>query len=112
MNIFFTLEAFTDNHDRASVQAICDATVDATLHPDNPRPSGESVMAEIVRQLVTSFLQEDVFFFTLVISQILEARISFCSRDMQRTIRRGMARVCGLCRRGGGAPFILIYLHH
>jgi hypothetical protein len=55
LGVFFTLEVYTDNRDGPSVQTICDATMDAILHPDNPRPSGECVMGEIARQLVTLF---------------------------------------------------------
>jgi hypothetical protein len=71
MNIFFTLEAYTDSCescDGPSVKAICDASMDAILHPENPRPSGESVLGEIVRQLVPSSLwqSDDHFQLTFV----------------------------------------------
>ncbi|KAF7979340.1 hypothetical protein HWV62_42763 [Athelia sp. TMB] len=50
MHTFFTLDEYTDLCDGPGAKALCDATMDAILNPDKPRPKGESIIGEITRQ--------------------------------------------------------------
>lgn len=54
MHTFFTLDEHTDNQPMDVVIERCEATMDAILHPDKPRPEGESIIGEIARQCVDS----------------------------------------------------------
>ncbi|KAI1782570.1 terpenoid synthase [Ganoderma leucocontextum] len=50
MNLFFVIDEHTDVLDEASVQVLADISMDALLNPIKPRPDGESVIGEIMRQ--------------------------------------------------------------
>jgi hypothetical protein len=93
MNIFFTLEAFTDNRGGPSVQAICDATVDATLHPDDPQPIEECVIAEIVRQLVTHLSAVDRFFHACHFADFGNAHLNLPQRRLNNDLSIHGARM-------------------
>ena len=53
MHTFFVLDEYTDKMDGSKTKELCDASMDAILHPDMPRPEGENVIGEISRQCVT-----------------------------------------------------------
>ncbi|KIY69043.1 terpenoid synthase [Cylindrobasidium torrendii FP15055 ss-10] len=50
MHLFFALDEFTDDEPLDIVIQRCDATMDAMIHPDAPRPDGESAVGEMARQ--------------------------------------------------------------
>ncbi|KAF7984104.1 hypothetical protein HWV62_16714 [Athelia sp. TMB] len=50
MHTVFALDEHTDVCDGPGAKAICDAAMDAIMHPDKPCPQGESVIGEIARQ--------------------------------------------------------------
>ncbi|GLB39974.1 putative terpene synthase family, metal binding domain [Lyophyllum shimeji] len=50
MHAFFVLDDHTDNQPLHVVIERCEATMDAILHVDKPRPEGEHVIGEITRQ--------------------------------------------------------------
>jgi hypothetical protein len=52
MYTFFVLDEYTDTLDADGVRVHCDACMDAILHPDKPRPVGDSLIGEITRQYV------------------------------------------------------------
>ncbi|KAM5541867.1 terpene synthase [Ganoderma adspersum] len=49
-NIFFTLDEYTDVEPALTVRGIVDVCIDAMHNPSEPRPGGEVVLGEIVRQ--------------------------------------------------------------
>ncbi|KIY69075.1 terpenoid synthase [Cylindrobasidium torrendii FP15055 ss-10] len=48
--LFFAMDEFTDGEPLNIVVQRCNATMDAILHPDAPRPDGESAVGEMARQ--------------------------------------------------------------
>ena len=50
MNAFFVLDEHTDVADTLTAQRLCGAAKDAVMHPDKPRPNGEHIVGELVRQ--------------------------------------------------------------
>ncbi|KAF8176079.1 terpenoid synthase [Pholiota molesta] len=50
MHTFFTLDEHTDILDTEGVRVHCEATMDAILHSEQPRPAGEPIIGEIARQ--------------------------------------------------------------
>lgn len=50
MNVFFSIDDYTDGMDAATTNVICDAAMDAILHPNKTRPEGESPVGGISRQ--------------------------------------------------------------
>ncbi|KIY68713.1 terpenoid synthase [Cylindrobasidium torrendii FP15055 ss-10] len=50
MNLFFAIDELTDDEPLDIVIQRCDATMDAILHPDIPRPNGENALGEMARQ--------------------------------------------------------------
>ena len=50
INILFVLDDCTDALEGESVKEICEATMDALLNPNQPRPEGENLIGEMVRQ--------------------------------------------------------------
>ena len=50
MNIFFVLDEYTDVGPAPTVRAIVDLCIDALRNPRQPRPAGELILGEIVRQ--------------------------------------------------------------
>ncbi|KZP33092.1 terpenoid synthase [Athelia psychrophila] len=50
MATFFILDDYTDLCNGPDSKALCDATMDAIMNPDKPRPQGESIIGEITRQ--------------------------------------------------------------
>lgn len=58
MNVFFVIDEYTDKIDAADTKVICDAAMDAILHPDKTRPKDETLVGEISRQYVFRMLPE------------------------------------------------------
>ena len=54
MHVFFALDEHTDVCDTKGTRVHCEATMDAILHPETPRPQGEPVIGEITRQWVVT----------------------------------------------------------
>ena len=52
MNVFFVVDEYTDVEPAPKVHEIIDACIDALYNPRKPRPEGEVVIGEIVRQYV------------------------------------------------------------
>ncbi|KAF7977391.1 hypothetical protein HWV62_4011 [Athelia sp. TMB] len=50
MHTLFVLDDYTDPLDGPGARALCDATLDAIMNPDKPRPKEESIIGEISRQ--------------------------------------------------------------
>ena len=50
MNVFFVIDEYTDKMDAENTKMICDASMDAILHPDRSRPEDETLVGEISRQ--------------------------------------------------------------
>ncbi|KAH9477371.1 Delta(6)-protoilludene synthase [Psilocybe cubensis] len=50
MHTFFTLDEHTDPLNTEETKVHCEATMDAILNPDKPRPAGEPIIGEIARQ--------------------------------------------------------------
>ncbi|KAI0355478.1 terpenoid synthase [Trametes cingulata] len=50
MNVFFVIDEYTDVETAPAVREVADIVIDAVHHPSKPRPSGEFVLGEIVRQ--------------------------------------------------------------
>ncbi|TCD70718.1 terpene cyclase [Steccherinum ochraceum] len=50
MNIFFLFDEFSDCGQEADVRELYEITMDAFRHSDKPRPEGEHIVGEVVRQ--------------------------------------------------------------
>ncbi|KAI0371440.1 terpenoid synthase [Pilatotrama ljubarskyi] len=50
MNLFFAIDEYTDVEAAPAAREMADIVIDAVHHPQKPRPSGEIVLGEIVRQ--------------------------------------------------------------
>lgn len=50
MHTLFVLDDYTDPCDGPGAKVLCDATMDAIMNPDKPRPQGENIIGEIARQ--------------------------------------------------------------
>lgn len=50
MHTFFTLDEHTDTCNMEDTKIHCEATMDAIIHPNKPRPEGEPIIGEIARQ--------------------------------------------------------------
>ena len=54
MHTFFALDEHTDVCDTKGTRVHREATMDAIIHPETPRPQGEPVIGEIARQWVVT----------------------------------------------------------
>ncbi|KAI0371441.1 terpenoid synthase [Pilatotrama ljubarskyi] len=59
MNLFFVIDEYTDVEAAPAVRETADIVIDAVHHPHKPRPSGEVVLGEIVRQFAERGLRTD-----------------------------------------------------
>ncbi|KAI0355479.1 terpenoid synthase [Trametes cingulata] len=50
MNVFFVIDEYTDIQPATTVREMADIVIDALNNPQKPRPSGEMVLGELVRQ--------------------------------------------------------------
>ncbi|KAI0650908.1 terpenoid synthase [Trametes meyenii] len=51
MNVFFVIDEYTDVESASAVREMVEVVIDATYHPEKPRPAGESILGEMTRQL-------------------------------------------------------------
>ncbi|KAI0677719.1 terpenoid synthase [Trametes maxima] len=52
MNEFFVIDEYTDVEPAAAVREMVEVAIDAAYHPAKPRPTGETILGEMTRQLV------------------------------------------------------------
>ena len=52
MNVLFVIDEYTDVETTSGVREISDIVLDALNNPDKPRPKGELILGEIVRDSV------------------------------------------------------------
>ncbi|KAF9030695.1 terpenoid synthase [Hymenopellis radicata] len=91
MHTFFTLDEYTDNLPTKEVIARCEATMDAILHVDKPRPEGESIIGEIARQFwkrASSFAPEPVK------ERFVKAWRIYLDSVIQQAERRSSSYIC------------------
>ncbi|KAJ3559506.1 hypothetical protein NM688_g309 [Phlebia brevispora] len=50
MHVFFVLDEYTDQLNAEGTKVLCDASMNAILHPDRARPHDDSIIGEICRQ--------------------------------------------------------------
>ncbi|KAH9926487.1 terpenoid synthase [Fomitopsis serialis] len=50
MNVFFVLDEYTDVESAEEVREVVDIAINAMMNPDKPRPEGEVLVGELVRQ--------------------------------------------------------------
>lgn len=52
MNLFFLIDDHTDLLNELNTSMVVEASMDALMNPDKPRPEGESIIGEVTRQYV------------------------------------------------------------
>ena len=79
MNIVFLLDEYTDTEPAHAVHKIVDVVIDALHNPAKPRPEGEVVLGEIVRQSVSfnTFLMD--YHLITILSQVLVSWMHNCN---------------------------------
>lgn len=50
MNVFFLIDEYTDVEPAPRVREIVDICADALHNPSKPRPDGEVILGEVIRQ--------------------------------------------------------------
>ena len=57
MNLFFIIDEYSDIEPPAVVREMVDVMIDALNNPYKPRPEGENIFGQIMKELVKSFFQ-------------------------------------------------------